>query len=386
LRNKAAPHGDLRAGQKHPAHTRFSDLTSEEQKEVNRYLHRRRLPPARSGRFRKLVSGATKAIQTLTLGLGLATGYLDGDDLDNVGLTVAQQPARSHHRARSTESGQRRGTKRRQRAGECGGDPHHRANHAQHECRPALRPVRRSPSEGGRPGAGEAGRCAHHMPGGMCRRYRTRCPLLPTQKRVEKNIQKQQPRYELRKGLRGWHLVFNGDETVLPDSKAVTYAITLLKDPPPEPLHASELAHRAFGDAIIAGQRNLAMDDRERADTMLASRRRCLATIDDPNSNPIEREEARAELDAIDDWARKHMRGTEGNEQRQVRAIRQSLRRLLADLATSPDPILQSFGQHLELFLWRPSTRAVHSHSSRLHSGLAGRFTYEPPAGVKWKS
>jgi hypothetical protein len=96
-------------------------------------------------------------------------------------------------------------------------------------------------------------------------------------------------------------------------------------------------------------------------------------------------------LDGIEDWARKHMRGTEGNEQRQVRAIRQNIRRLLDRLAAArdargeTDEVLRAFGEHLDQYLWRPSGGGTGGKTSRERAGLAGRFTYEPPLGEKWR-
>ena len=132
------------------------------------------------------------------------------------------------------------------------------------------------------------------------------------------------------------------------------------------------------------------MDDADTAREMAAARGRCQAVIDDDGASEVEREEARAELEEIQDWARKHMRGTEGNEQRQVRAIRQNIRRLLDRLAAArdargeADEVLRAFGAHLDQFLWRPSGGGANGRSSRVRSGPAGRFTYEPPAGVRW--
>jgi hypothetical protein len=146
------------------------------------------------------------------------------------------------------------------------------------------------------------------------------------------------PRYLLRRGFQGWRLVFDGKETGLWDEKAVSCVAVLLLDPPPEPMHGSELAHRALGDAVIEDQWNLGRDDAERAREMAAARRRCQAVIEDDGASEVERQEARVELEEIEDWARKHMRGTEGNEQRQVRAIRQNIRRLLEKLRTAREP------------------------------------------------
>jgi hypothetical protein len=198
------------------------------------------------------------------------------------------------------------------------------------------------------------------------------------------------PRYVLQKGLRGWRLVFDGLESVLPDEKGVGYVAVLLMNPPREPVHGAEVAHRAFGDAIIEDQRSLVMDDKQSTDAMRLARRSCQAVIDDPDASQVEREEARGELEEIAAWARKHMRGTEGGEQRQVRAIRQAIRRLLESLRGArdaegePDEVLRAFGEHLERYLWRPSGRGGHDRNARVRAGLAGRFTYEPPEGVRW--
>lgn len=191
-------------------------------------------------------------------------------------------------------------------------------------------------------------------------------------------------RYVLRKGLGGWRLVFGGRESVLPDEKGVGYVAVLLKDPPAAPVHAAELANRAFGDAVVDDQRNLAMDDRDTAAAMRGARRRCQGVIDDAGASEVEREEARTELEEIGAWARKHLRGTEGNEQRQVRAVRQAIRRLIDRLRGEGDEVLRAFGEHLERYLWGPSGRAGRGRNSRVRAGLAGRFTYEAPEGVRW--
>ncbi len=130
------------------------------------------------------------------------------------------------------------------------------------------------------------------------------------------------------------------------------------------------------------------MDDAETLEAMRSARRKCEAVIDDDEASEVEREEARRELEEIEAWARKHLRGTEGNEQRQVRAVRQAIRRLLEWLAGNGDPVLVAFGEHLERYLWRPSGRAAGGgwrRGARVRAGLAGRFTYEPPEGVEWE-
>jgi hypothetical protein len=189
--------------------------------------------------------------------------------------------------------------------------------------------------------------------------------------------------YVLRKVLGAWSLVFGGRGAPLPERKAVAYVLILLMRPG-ELVHGAELAHRAFGDAVVQGELNLALDDYDRVRWLGDSRRRCQAVVDDPNANETEKEEARAELEGIEDWARRHLRGTEGNEQRQVRAVRQAIRRFLDELRQSPDETLRAFGEHLEAYLWRPSGRGSAGRNLRVRAGLAGRFVYEPPEGVRW--
>jgi hypothetical protein len=46
--------------------------------------------------------------------------------------------------------------------------------------------------------------------------------------------------------------------------------------------------------------------------------------------------------------------------------------------------VLRAFGEHLERYLWAPSGRGRHGRKAAVRAGLAGRFTYEPPDGVKW--
>ena len=48
-----------------------------------------------------------------------------------------------------------------------------------------------------------------------------------------------------------------------------------------------------------------------------------------------------------------------------------------------PYEVLQAFGEHVERYLWRPSGRAGRGRNSGVRAGLAGRFTYEPPAEVR---
>ncbi len=197
-------------------------------------------------------------------------------------------------------------------------------------------------------------------------------------------------RYVLRRIYGGWKLVFDGREGFLPEEKGIPYVVALLLDPPRTPLHGAELGERACGHLVIEGQRNLALEDQATMEAKRRARRKCQAVLADARASEAERQEAQGELAEIDAWAWKHLRGTEGNEQRQVRAIRRSIRRLLDGLRTAedgkgrPDEVLRAFGEHLEKYLWRPSVRGGWGRNARVRAGLAGRFTYEPPDGVKW--
>ena len=198
------------------------------------------------------------------------------------------------------------------------------------------------------------------------------------------------PRYAIRKGLRGWKLMFEGEVEVLPDVFAVYYVAYLLRFPPLEPMHASELAHRALGDAVVTGQRNVGADDGETLEQQRQARRKCLAVLEDEEASAEMKEAAERELAEINEWALKHQRGTVGGVEKQARGVRVAIRRLLDELAVATDEsngphvVLRSFGNHLERYLWQPSSRGCGSRQARVQSGLAGSFVYEPPTGVKW--
>jgi hypothetical protein len=53
-------------------------------------------------------------------------------------------------------------------------------------------------------------------------------------------------------------------------------------------------------------------------------------------------------------------------------------------LERSKNEVWRSFGEHLDKCLWKPSGRSRGGRKARVRAGLAGRFVYEPPDGVKW--
>ena len=195
------------------------------------------------------------------------------------------------------------------------------------------------------------------------------------------------PRYLLRKeARRGWQLVLDAKPTTLPGWKGLDYIAHLLVQAPGEWIHGRDLGAHASSHAVIDGQRNLAADDTESFEGKRKALQECQQILDDPDRNETEKAEAQADKDQILLWSKKHMRGTEGSEQHQVRAIRQSIRRVLENLEESPDGVWRAFGQHLDKHLWKPSGRSRGGRNSRVRAGLAGCFIYEPPAHVRWTS
>ena len=195
------------------------------------------------------------------------------------------------------------------------------------------------------------------------------------------------PRYVIRKGLGGWILIYDWEVTTLPDDKAVYYAAHLLLEPPPAPIHATELDNLVFGHALVENQRNLGRDDQETLAKQGLARRKCQAILEDDSATALERAEAQRDLDEINAWAKNYQRGTEAGEQKQVRAISAGLLRLIKDLERAtgrkrePVPVLRAFGGHLRTHLWEASGRSI-GRTGR--PGRSGCFTYEPPAGVRW--
>lgn len=181
-----------------------------------------------------------------------------------------------------------------------------------------------------------------------------------------------------------WALVLDGSLATLPLWRGLDYIAHLLLKAPGELIHGKDLGAWAGGHVEIDGQRNLAADDAESFEGKRKAKQACQRILNGPDSNAAERKEAQAEMADIEAWASKHMRGTEAGEQKQVRAIRQSIRRGLENLEQSKDEAWRAFAQHLDKHLWKPSGRSRGGRNARVRAGLAGRFVYEPPEGVKW--
>ena len=80
-----------------------------------------------------------------------------------------------------------------------------------------------------------------------------------------------------------------------------------------------------------------------------------------------------------------------GNAEREVRAIRRAIERLIdglleaRDRRNNPHEALRAFGEHLHRYLWIPSSRFSGSRRSRVRTETAGMFAYERPPDVIWE-
>jgi len=52
--------------------------------------------------------------------------------------------------------------------------------------------------------------------------------------------------------------------------------------------------------------------------------------------------------------------------------------------SANPTPVLRPIADHLTKHLITPSARFNGRMGARTRAGVAGHFTYEPPAGVVW--
>jgi hypothetical protein len=79
----------------------FGDVTAQERAVLSRFLNRGKMGGAQGGRARSMALAALKFAAVLLVGAGIVQGYGDGDDFDEVGCTVAQQPGGGSHRGHS---------------------------------------------------------------------------------------------------------------------------------------------------------------------------------------------------------------------------------------------------------------------------------------------
>jgi len=193
------------------------------------------------------------------------------------------------------------------------------------------------------------------------------------------------------------------------DERAVELVDYLLKHPPDEAIHASELESLVDGGSVIDGVAAIEPEGwrggeiSDVATTVLEGAGRALmgntgtllkrelaeqrSIRDDATLPEAEREAA---SQRIQELLKAHQRGGKmaGNATRSVDRVRKAIKTFIRELKNAqlrrgePNVVLRAFGEHLEEYLWKASM------GGRGRAGAAGRpgcFTYEPPAGVVWK-
>ena len=196
-------------------------------------------------------------------------------------------------------------------------------------------------------------------------------------------------RYLLRKGRGMWKLVFNGMETVIKDCRGIALVAQLLLHTPVAGIHATELAALALGQSVVQ-EASLAGDGEAGKKSIRQRAHECMAVIQDPSASETEKNEAKQELDGLAQSLKVVSQVPASGAEKQVRAVRRAIERFISSLRTARDrskeaqQALRAFGEHLHQYLWVPSSRYGGSRRARVRSGMAGRFVYERPAGVRW--
>jgi 7-cyano-7-deazaguanine synthase in queuosine biosynthesis len=219
--------------------------------------------------------------------------------------------------------------------------------------------------------------------------------------------------YQLHYGHKVWSLVFAGQRDVVFDERAVRLIEHLLKNPPDEPIHATELEKCVDGHPLLDGVGKIGNAEdfghvpvavgsvggvieqasgRKLAgkDTLPALRAKVAelkADSEDESLPASEREDAREELANL---LKARSRGGKFADEasRSAERVRKQIKTFIKDLKTAkgsrgqPNAVLQAFGKHLEEHLWLPSVGAKNRIGA---AGKAGCFTYEPPNGVRWR-
>lgn len=221
------------------------------------------------------------------------------------------------------------------------------------------------------------------------------------------------PRYSIRKGGDYWTITFDGQDAPKKHEKGLLYVAWLLTHPPKEPIHAMELVAKvpaiyrrqlgltsavdettgkavALDSGAMPQERSHAPDDLEVAKRIQAKEREWEAILDDEDASEPEKAEALRNLEELAAFQQRHAMRSRGNAEKLVRAVRAAITRLHANLAKAtdgkgqPHPVLRPFADHLAKYLITPSARFNGRMGARTRAGVAGRFTYEPPHGVKW--
>jgi hypothetical protein len=221
------------------------------------------------------------------------------------------------------------------------------------------------------------------------------------------------PKYSLRKGAGFWELTFNGRRAAFKHDQGAAYVAYLLLNPPPEPIHALDLATRiavlqgkqpvsaevadpATGQTVLLSadariqERSPELDNAIATRAVLRKQEELEELLQDEDQIEPIRLEAQRDLIALYDYEKSTGPKVRDSAQKAVRAVRMAINRFYARLLNSrdatgnPHPVLREFAAHLEKHLLLPSARHTLARGRLTRSELAGRFTYEPPPGVTW--
>ena len=218
------------------------------------------------------------------------------------------------------------------------------------------------------------------------------------------------PRYLVRKELGVWRIRLDGKETVARDCRAMELVAWLLMNPPDEPIHASVLENHVDGDpesdgstAIDFGEDSAVQHSDvggviiEAAGKKLkgkmslpALKQKLSAARKDMNDATLPqsvRDEAEEELNKL---LKAYDRGgkVSGESEAAAERVRKGILNFINELKAAKrqqgliNVPLCAFGEHLHNHLWLPSMGGKNRLGA---AGKPGCFTYEPPAGVRWK-
>ena len=213
--------------------------------------------------------------------------------------------------------------------------------------------------------------------------------LLPAPTAAPPSVAPPAPKYLLRHGMGVWKLIFDGQEAELKTGRAISLAAYLLYHPPLDGIHATDLGRLVFGQEVVQ-EASLGAENNASRRQLQQQALKWHAVLSHPVASEGEKAEAMAKLEEIAELVQVTGHKLESGADKQVRAMRRALDRFIQDLRQAtdrnknPHPTLRAFGEHLHRYLWLPSSRYQRHSRSRTRAGVAGQFTYERPAGIRW--
>ena len=223
------------------------------------------------------------------------------------------------------------------------------------------------------------------------------------------------PRFLLRQGIGHWLFTVDGLDGHIADEKGLQYVEYLFKNPPAEPIHATDLQAEVCemdtnaegvteivdpdsNERIVLSrnarlqERNLSIDDRDAKRRIWRIRQSWQRIIDDDKATAMERDEARTEKAKIDEVLASKALRDKGNAAKTYDRIRQAITRLRKHLDAKKtkdgekDPAYEALADHIRQHLSAASRRYSGTRTSRTRTGTAQTFMYARPDGVVWSN